>query len=155
MKSKYPLIQEQFEDIKFLIKVKGYSEKDLIEVLPISKDTFYKYKNDYPDFSDLLKDTQTSLLGKIEEGYFKAATGYEYVETSTEIILDANDNVVGKKIKKVKKYKHPNTGAARRILTKLSPFWANVEKKEVLDIDQIIDDQTLQDLLDEEIEDPI
>jgi len=156
MKSKYPLIKEQFEDIKYLIKVEGYSEKDLIEVLGIHKSTFYKYKKEHSDFADLLKDNQSALLSRIEEGLFKRAMGYDHEETSIEIITDGDNQVINKKVKKVKKHLPPNMTAIIFALKRLSPYWRQMPEVEEapLNIDDISDTQSLEDLLNQELEDP-
>ncbi len=156
MKSKYPLIKEQFDDIKYLIKVEGYSEKDLIEVLGISSSTFYKYKKDYSEFSDLLKDNQSALLSRIEEGLFKRAMGYDHEETSIEIITDGDNQIINKKVKKVKKHIPPAVNAIMFALRRLSPYWRQMPEVEEapLNIDDISDTQSLEDLLNQELEDP-
>jgi len=160
-KSKYPIIKEMFPAIQHLIINKGYSEAQLIEVLPISKDSFYRYKRENSDFSDLLKKNQEVILAGIEDGLYKKAMGQVLIETVEEyeftVDEETEEEIITKgKRKVIKKQVAADGKVGMFLLHKLDKtFWGSQEQKENLDVDQIADAQTLEDLLSEEIEDPI
>jgi len=84
-KSRWPEVQEK------LILVEGWARDGLTDIqiahnLGISKDTFYKYKNEHPDFADSLKRNKEVADREVENALFKRAMGYEYKETTYELI---------------------------------------------------------------------
>lgn len=79
-KSKYESdIKSRFDEIESWCSI-GASEKEIIKLLGISKDTFYSYKRKYAEFSDLLKRARKKPVMEIKAALLKRATGYQYEE---------------------------------------------------------------------------
>lgn len=85
------LVKSRFEEIKEWIQKDGLTDKEIYTKLGITKNTFYKYKKNYKEFKDLLKNNRISKVEEIKSALFKRAIGYEYKETktvTTQIELD-------------------------------------------------------------------
>lgn len=63
----------------------GLTDEQIAGNLGISKDTFYKYKKQYPDFSESLKRGKEIIDYEVENALLKKALGYEYIETTKEL----------------------------------------------------------------------
>ena len=78
-----------------LIEVEGWARDGLTDEqiwnkLGISKDTFYRYKNEYSDFSDSLKRGKEVVDREVENALLKRALGYNFVEETTEELPDGS-----------------------------------------------------------------
>lgn len=94
-----------------LILIEGWARDGLIDEqiahnLGISKDTFYKYKREYPDFSNALKRGKEVADYEVENALFKRACGYSVKEVSIE-----NSAKNGRKVTRTKKHIAPDTTA--------------------------------------------
>jgi hypothetical protein len=84
------MAQSKWNDIKDkLILIEGWARDGLTDEqiynnLGISKDTFYRYKREHQDFSDILKKGKEVVDRQVENALLKRALGYTYVETKTE-----------------------------------------------------------------------
>ena len=56
----------------------GLTDEQIFKNLGISRDTFYKYKEKYADFSDALKKGKEVADIEVENALFKRAIGYKY-----------------------------------------------------------------------------
>jgi ACT domain-containing protein len=63
----------------------GLTDEQIFKNLGISKDTFYKYKDKYADFSDALKKGKEVADIEVENALFKRAVGYKYKEVIKEV----------------------------------------------------------------------
>ena len=63
----------------------GLTDEQIFKNLGISRDTFYKYKEKYTDFSDALKKGKEVADIEIENALFKRAIGYKYKEVIKEV----------------------------------------------------------------------
>lgn len=63
----------------------GLTDEQIFKNLGISKDTFYKYKDKYTDFSDALKKGKEVADIEVENALFKRAIGYKYKEVIKEV----------------------------------------------------------------------
>jgi ACT domain-containing protein len=63
----------------------GLTDEQIFKNLGISKDTFYKYKDKYADFSDALKKGKEVADIEVENALFKRAIGYKYKEVIKEV----------------------------------------------------------------------
>lgn len=79
-KSKWHGVKEKLEQVEMWASM-GLSETQIAFNLGISKDTFYRYKKEYSDFSDTLKRGKNVANFKVENALYKKATGYESKET--------------------------------------------------------------------------
>lgn len=63
----------------------GLTDEQIFKNLGISRDTFYKYKEKYADFSDALKKGKEVADIEVENALFKRAIGYKYKEVIKEV----------------------------------------------------------------------
>lgn len=63
----------------------GLTDEQIFKNLGISRDTFYKYKDKYTDFSDALKKGKEVADIEVENALFKRAIGYKYKEVIKEV----------------------------------------------------------------------
>lgn len=80
----------------------GLTDEQIAKNLGISKDSFYKYKKQYSDFSDSLKKGKEIIDYEVENALLKRALGYEYDEVTYEH---------GEETKRVTKQVAPDTTA--------------------------------------------
>lgn len=79
----------------------GLTDEQISKKLGISKDTFYKYKKDYSDFSDSLKRGKEVIDVEVENALLKRALGYKYDEVTKELIEDKETGTSELKVTKV------------------------------------------------------
>lgn len=79
----------------------GLTDEQIFKNLGISRDTFYKYKEKYTDFSDALKKGKEVADIEIENALFKRAIGYRYKEKIKEVKeIDGKKTVFIKEVEK-------------------------------------------------------
>ncbi|MGO3733498.1 MAG: hypothetical protein ACTJHC_10025 [Vagococcus sp.] len=105
--SKYEThVKPYFDDI-FYWYSHGWTLDTIAAELGVARSTFLKYKQDYLDFSDLLKKADKSkprnIALKAEKALKDKLADREFEEVHTEQWVDDNGKVVKKHIKKVKK----------------------------------------------------
>jgi hypothetical protein len=96
----------------------------------ISKETFYTWINDKPDFSDSLKkarkEFRETIVQTLEQSLWKRAAGYEVEEVKNEYRTLKDGSKVLVKSSKITKHFPPDTGALIFALTNLDPEnWKN------------------------------
>lgn len=96
----------------------------------ISKETFYTWINDKPDFSDSLKkarkEFRETIVQTLEQSLWKRAAGYEIEESKNEYRTLKDGSKVLVKSSKITKHFPPDTGALVFALTNLDPEnWKN------------------------------
>lgn len=96
----------------------------------ISKETFYTWINDKPDFSDSLKkarkEFRETIVQTLEQSLWKRAAGYEIEESKNEYRTLKDGSKVLVKSSKITKHFTPDTGALIFALTNLDPEnWKN------------------------------
>lgn len=80
----------------------GLTDQQIAEKLGISHDTFYTYKKQYSEFSEVLKKGKEVADYEVQNALFRAAIGFHYDEQSTT----ATGGVVT-----LRKFCKPNTSA--------------------------------------------
>ena len=79
----------------------GLTDEQICKNLGIVKDTFYKYKEKYADFSDALKKGKEVADIEVENALFKRAIGYRYKEKIKEVKeIDGKKTVFIKEVEK-------------------------------------------------------
>ena len=96
----------------------------------ISKETFYTWINDKPDFSDSLKkarkEFRETIVQTLEQSLWKRAAGYEIEESKNEYRTLKDGSKVLVKSSKITKHFPPDTGALIFASTNLDPEnWKN------------------------------
>lgn len=97
----------------------GMTEEQVADKLDIAYSTLNLYKNKYSELSEALKKGKEELIEELEDSLYKKAMGYEYEETETW--LEEVDGVQKKRVKRIKKLAHPDTGALAFALKNLAP----------------------------------
>lgn len=111
-----------YEDAMLAVKMeklaaKGLTNDQIIELLPISRDTFYKRLKENPYFSYCLMKHREKAIEDVEYSLYKAANGFEYLEQAAT----ANGRVVN-----LLKAKTPDVNAIKFFLTnRASEKWKN------------------------------
>lgn len=99
-KSKY---ETHVKDKLILIEAwarNGLTDEQIAKNLGISKDTFYKYKKEYTDFSDSLKRGKEVVDIEVENALLKRALGYKYDEVTKERNEDTGELEITKVVTK-------------------------------------------------------
>jgi len=97
----------------------GMTEEQIADKLDIAYSTLNLYKNKYSELSEVLKKGKEELIEELEDSLYRRAMGYEYEETETW--LEEVDGVQKKRVKRIKKLAHPDTGALAFALKNLAP----------------------------------
>jgi len=106
----------KYDEDTFPLLAEGYARNGLSDVqiaanLRISKFTFYEYVKRFPNFSNALKRGKSPVDNEVENALLKRAKGFEYEEKHTEVEIGADGVPRPAKIKTVKRYVAPDTGA--------------------------------------------
>ena len=119
-----------------LIKLEGWArdgltDEQIAKNIGINRDTLYRWKKAYPDFSDALKRGKEVVDRQVENALLKRALGYTY----DEITFEGDDEV-----KRVRKQVVPDTTAQIFWLKNRKPEeWR--DKREIIkdnDNDQVL-----------------
>lgn len=86
----------------------GLTDAQIAAKMGISASTLYDYKAKFAEFSEALKRGKAPVDIGVENALLKRALGYEYEETTTEII-EQPDGTKRKHIKKTVKQVIPDT----------------------------------------------
>lgn len=119
----------------------GATVENLCLRLGCSKTTFKNIRKRFPVFLDLLKEGREIADMKVESALFKRALGYDYEETTTEVIVDTDGSSVKTTfVKKTKKHISPDTGACMAWLKNRKPnVWKDKHDVEVTSPNLIIE----------------
>ena len=118
----------------------GLTDKQIAEKLDISIDSFYKYKKEFSEFSDTLKETKEIADIKVENSLNKNANGYDYEEQTVVMKKEVIYNEQGKRVKEITypvtvtviKHKEAETKAQQFWLQNRRPDkWRNQSQVEV------------------------
>ena len=119
-----------------LIKLEGWArdgltDEQIAKNIGINRDTLYRWKKAYPDFSDALKRGKEVIDRQVENALLKRALGYTYDEVTFED---------GVEVKRVRKQVAPDTTAQIFWLKNRKPEdWR--DKREIIkddDNDQVL-----------------
>ena len=75
-------VKPRFEEIAEWLEA-GATEKEICDNLGINNKVFCKYKNEYKELNELVKNARRRPVQQIKAALFKRATGYHYQETTT------------------------------------------------------------------------
>lgn len=97
----------------------GMTEEQIAERLGIGYSTLSLYKTKNIELLEALKKGKEELIEELEDSLYRRAMGYEYEETETW--LEEVDGVQKKRVKRMRKVAHPDTGALAFALKNLAP----------------------------------
>jgi hypothetical protein len=69
----------------------GATDRDLAKVFKVTESTVSKWKIDYPEFSEALKNAKAIVDAKVERSLFERAMGYSHPET--KVFCNADGHV--------------------------------------------------------------
>lgn len=101
------MAKSKWEQVKDkLILIEGWARDGLTDVqiadnLGISKTTFYKFKNEHSELSELLKKGKEIIDYQVENALLKRALGYEYNEITQESYFDEKEQKEKMKVTKI------------------------------------------------------
>ena len=93
----------------------GYSEKEIIKHLGISKSTYFKYKSQIKELQECVPNARQKAIEELENATYKTAMGYSYEEEKMIIQLDENGQPV-KRTKEITKKHQPGNPAQQQYL---------------------------------------
>ena len=121
-----PKYNKDINEQVYKLSLLGLTDKQMADVLGISKSTFNKWKDDYPEFSDSVTRGKTKADADVAVSFRKKAIGYQYTETHSE--LRDGDMIVTKEI--IKEVQ-PDAGAALNWLKNRQPqHWRDKQEVE-------------------------
>ena len=94
--------------LAFYMAQLGFTDEQMAKEFGVSRSTLSRWKEDYPEFAEILKENKAIADKQVVDSLFKRANGFEYVETHIEGIdsgKDENGNQIisNRKIKQIKK----------------------------------------------------
>lgn len=107
----------------------GLTDEEIADKLNISHESFYKYKREFTEFADTLKETKEIADIKVENSLNKNANGYDYEEQTVVM----KKEVIYKDGKRVKEVTYPEIVTItkhKEAETKAQQFWLQNRKPE-------------------------
>ena len=104
----------------------GASEANIAARFGITRQTFWKYKNENGDIFNAIKKGRTNLVEELKGTLAKKAKGFHYTETK-KIIRKIGDKKFTT-IEEYERYSPPDTGAIHLLLKNLDETWTNDDK---------------------------
>lgn len=146
------------ERILAMIRADTYTIAEVCNNVGISRQTFYRWQNDNPEFAQAVEDANNELLDKMnieaKKSLMKKIKGYDVIETHVTTVPGKDGNPVIKEQKNVKKHIQPDTAAIIFTLTNCDPeHWRNRQSTEITGKDgKDLFTQMTDEELDKEIE---
>lgn len=110
----------------------GLTDADIYTNLGIGKDAFIAYKKQYPELNEILKRSKAEADILVENALYKRALGYEYIETTEELMEGGKMKVT----KRVTKQVNPDTTAQIFWLKNRRPKeWRDKQETEITGAD--------------------
>lgn len=124
------------ERILAMIRADTYTIAEVCNNVGISRQTFYRWQNDNPEFAQAVEDANNELLDKMnieaKKSLMKKIKGYDVIETHVTTVPGKDGNPVIKEQKNVKKHIAADTAAIIFTLTNRDPeHWRNRQSTEI------------------------
>ncbi len=130
------------ERILAMIRADTYTTGEICKTVGISRQTFYNWQNDHPEFAQAIEDVSNELLNQMQieakKSLMKKIRGYEVTETKVVTVptkeKDSNGNPIPaiKEQITTKKHIQPDTTAIIFTLTNADPeHWRNRRTTEI------------------------
>ena len=128
----------------------GLSDEQMAHNIGITTTTLYDWKKKYPAFSEALARGKEVVDIEVENALLKRAKGYDYIETTSELIADKNarNKAVMKVTKRVTRHVPPDVKALIFWLTNRKPEWRDKQEKELsgnIGVNLVVDDDISAD----------
>ena len=124
------------EHILAMIRADTHTISEVCKCVGISRQTFYNWQNDNPEFAQAVEDANNDLLDKMnveaKKSLMKKIKGYDVIETHVTTVPGKDGNPVIKEQKNVKKHIAADTAAIIFTLTNCDPDnWKNRHSSEI------------------------
>ena len=103
-------VKPRFAEILEWLKM-GATDKEIAKNLDVNPKVFCKYKNEYSEFNELIKNGRKKAVQDIKAALFKRATGFNYSEQK---IVESDKN--GTTVETYYKYALPDPASAMILL---------------------------------------
>ena len=103
-------VKPRFAEIKEWLK-NGATDKEIAQNLGVNAKVFCRYKSEYSDLNELVKNGRQTAVQEIKAALFKRATGFIYQEKKT-VVSEKN----GLTIETYEKYSAPDPASAMILL---------------------------------------
>lgn len=128
----------------------GLSDEQMAHNIGITTTTLYDWKKKYPAFSEALARGKEVVDIEVENALLKRAKGYDYIETTSELIADKNarNKAVMKVTKRVTRHVPPDVKAIVFWLTNRKSEWRDKQEKELsgnIGVNLVVDDDISRD----------
>jgi transposase len=121
--STFPLLAEGFAR-------EGLNDEQISKKLGISHQTYYDYQKKYPEFFEAIKRGKAPIDTEVENALLKRALGFDVIETSKTLKIEADGTETLKELKTIIKHFAPDVGAIVFWLVNRKPdYWK--DKKDV------------------------
>lgn len=123
-KSKYDTHVKPYLDRIPKWRRNGMTEEQICRKLGVGVSTFNRYKDDFVELQEALKNSKAELIENLEDSLYRRAMGYSYEETKIEKESDGRV-----KVTKTTKELPPDVGALIFALKNLAPGkWKNDDR---------------------------
>ena len=106
----------------------GLTDEEIADKLDISHESFYKYKREFSEFTDTLKETKEIADIKVENSLNRNANGYDYEE---QVVVMKKEVIYNEQGKRQKEITYPVTVTVtkhKEAETKAQQFWLQNRK---------------------------
>jgi hypothetical protein len=118
-------VKPRFEEIRQWYQ--DMNETEIVKHLGISTRAWENYKKNYPELTELLKESKAQLKQELKETLKKKAKGFTYNEVKTTKKI-ANGKVVSVTQETYERYAQPDLGSIHLLLKNIDPEWTNDDK---------------------------
>lgn len=122
---------ESFDELAFNYCLLGAKDEDLGKFFGVDERTINRWKHEYPNFCQSLKNGREGSLQKVARSQFERATGYQYQETKEVYEKDKEGNLVVIKKEVFTKHQAPDVGAQCFILKNRAKNYGWADKHEL------------------------
>lgn len=132
-KSKY---KESFPERAQELAKNGAIDKEIFKQLGISKTSFYKYQEQFPEFMDSIKKGKESPDDNVEGALYIRAVGYDYEEQVTEVRISEDGTQHTTLVRTFKKHMPGDvTAQIFRLKNRRPKEWRDAKNIELTDKD--------------------
>jgi hypothetical protein len=119
-------VEPRLEDVRQWAKA-GATNKEIAAALGINIDTFCVYQNQYPEFSEAIREGRMSGAAEVKTALLKLAVGFNATEAEEIIMKDENGAVTGRKQTKRTRAVAPDLKAIEAYLRNTADEWSDLD----------------------------
>ena len=119
-------VEPRLEDVRQWAKA-GATNKERAAALGINIDTFCVYQNQYPEFSEAIREGRMSGAAEVKTALLKLAVGYEATDTETRVEPGEDGKMHPVSSKIIKRQVPPDIRAIEAYLRNSADEWSDVD----------------------------